>query len=45
MTNRPNGTLCVGTTTDITRRACEHPEGMADGFTKKYDLKRLVYAE
>ena len=45
MTNRPNGTLYVGTTTDIARRAWEHREGVADGFTKKYGLKRLVYAE
>jgi putative endonuclease len=45
MTNRPNGTLYVGTTTDIARRAWEHREGVADGFTKKYSLERLVYAE
>jgi putative endonuclease len=45
MTNRPNGTLYLGTTTDIARRAWEHREGVADGFTKKYGLKRLVYAE
>ena len=37
--------LYVGTTTDIARRAWEHREGVADGFTKKYGLKRLVYAE
>ena len=45
MTNRPNGTFYVGTTTNIARRAWEHREGVADGFTKKYRLKRLVYAE
>jgi putative endonuclease len=45
MTNRPNGTLYVGTTVDLARRAWEHREGVADGFTKKYGLKRLVYAE
>ena len=37
--------LYVGTTTDIARRAWEHREGVAEGFTKKYDLRRLVYAE
>ena len=48
VTNRPNGTLYVGTTADIARRAWEHRERVADGFTKKYGLKRLkrlVYAE
>jgi putative endonuclease len=45
MTNRPNGTLYVGVTVDLVRRVWEHREGMADGFTKQYDLKRLVYFE
>jgi putative endonuclease len=45
ITNRPNGTLYVGTTTDLARRAWEHREGIADGFTKRYGLQRLVYAE
>jgi putative endonuclease len=45
LTNRPNGTLYVGTTVDLARRVWEHREGVADGFTKKYGLKRLVYAE
>jgi putative endonuclease len=35
----------VGTTTHLARRAWEHREGIADGFTKKYGLTRLVYAE
>jgi putative endonuclease len=45
MTNRPNGTLYVGVTGDIVRRAWEHREGAIEGFTKTYDLKRLVYFE
>ncbi|MFZ3236956.1 MAG: GIY-YIG nuclease family protein [Stellaceae bacterium] len=45
MTNRPNGTLYVGTTVDLARRAWEHREGVTDGFSKKYGLRRLVYAE
>jgi len=45
MTNRPNGTLCVGVTSDIARRAWEHREGVAPGFTKRYGLKRLVHVE
>jgi putative endonuclease len=45
MTNRPNGTLYVGVTTNLARRAWEHREGLIDGFTKTYGLTRLVYAE
>jgi len=45
VTNRRNGVLYVGTTVDLARRAWEHCEGVAEGFTKKYGLKRLVYAE
>ena len=45
LTNRPNGTLYVGVTHDLVRRVWEHREGVADGFTKRYALKRLVYFE
>ena len=45
VTNRPNGTLYVGVTSDLARRAWEHRAGVADGFTKRYGLKRLVFAE
>jgi putative endonuclease len=45
MTNRPNGTLYVGVTSDLARRAWQHREGLVEGFTKKYGLKRLVYVE
>jgi putative endonuclease len=45
MTNRPNGTLYVGVTSDLARRAWEHREGLIPGFTKKHGLKRLVFVE
>jgi putative endonuclease len=45
MTDRPKGTLYVGVTSDLARRAWEHREGIVEGFTKRYRLKRLVYAE
>jgi putative endonuclease len=45
MTNRRNGTLYIGVTNDVARRAWEHREGLVDGFTKRYGLKRLVHAE
>jgi len=45
MTNRPNGTLYVGVTSDLRRRIFEHKANGAGGFTSKYGLHRLVYAE
>ncbi len=45
MTNRPNGTLYTGVTSHLARRAWEHRDGVVDGFTKRYGLKCLVYAE
>jgi putative endonuclease len=45
MTNRRDGTLYVGVTTNLARRAWEHRNGVVAGFTKRYNLTRLVYAE
>lgn len=45
MTNRIYGTLYIGVTNDIARRAWEHREGLIDGFTKQHALKMLVYTE
>lgn len=45
MTNRPDGSLYIGVTSDLPRRIWEHREGVIDGFTKRHGLKRLVYAE
>ena len=39
------GTLYVGVTNDLIRRANEHREGNVAGFTKKYGVKSLVYFE
>ena len=45
LASRPHGTLYVGVTNDLIRRVHEHREGLADGFTKKYDVKALVWFE
>lgn len=45
MTNRRDGVLYVGVTSNLPRRAYEHREGLIEGFTKRYGLKRLVYVE
>ena len=45
MTNKPDGTLCIGVTSNLVKRVYEHRNGLVDGFTKKYNCKRLVYFE
>ena len=45
MTNKRNGVLFAGVTSNLPRRAYEHREGLIDGFTKQYGLKLLVYYE
>ena len=45
VTNRPDGTLYIGVTNDLARRAWEHREGLIEDFTKRYGLTRLVFFE
>jgi putative endonuclease len=45
MTDEPNGTLYIGVTSDLPRRAWQHREGLIEGFTKRYGLTRLVFFE
>jgi putative endonuclease len=45
MSNRPNGTLYIGVTTNIAARAWQHRTGAVSGFTSKYKLTMLVYVE
>ena len=45
MANRPFGSLYVGVTNDIGRRSWEHRTGAYNGFTKRYRLGMLVFAE
>ena len=40
-----NGTLYVGMTTDPSRRISQHKSGAVPGFTRAYEVKRLVYIE
>ena len=39
------GTLYIGVTSNLVRRIYEHRMGLADSFTKKYRIHRLVYFE
>ncbi len=43
--SKRHGTLYIGVTSDLPRRAFEHREGLAKGFTKKYGCKMLVWYE
>jgi putative endonuclease len=45
MTNRKEGSLYIGITNNLARRAYEHREKLVSGFTQKYNLHRLVYYE
>ncbi len=45
MASQRNGTLYIGVTNNLVRRAYEHREGLVEGFTKRYGVKLLVYFE
>ena len=45
ITNRPDGILYTGVTSNLAGRIWEHREGIDQGFSKKYGLKRLVWHE
>ena len=45
MTSGRHGTLYIGVTSDLNRRAWEHREGVYPGFTKTYRCNRLVWYE
>jgi putative endonuclease len=45
MTSGRNGTLYIGVTSDLTKRAYEHRNALVAGFTRKYGCKLLVWYE
>jgi putative endonuclease len=45
MASGRRGTIYVGVTNDLLRRVSEHRQGLAAGFTKRCDVKRLVWFE
>jgi len=45
LASKRNGTLYTGMTDDPARRMWEHQTGVFPGFTKKYGVKTLVWAE
>ncbi len=45
LTNKPNGVLYVGVTSNLPRRLYEHQQGLVEGFSKRYRLKQVVLIE
>ena len=45
LASRVGGTLYTGVTNDLVRRVYVHREKLAEGFTKRYGVSRLVYFE
>jgi putative endonuclease len=45
MASGRNGTLYIGVTSDLVKRAWEHRNGVVAGFTRKYGCKLLVWYE
>lgn len=45
ITNKNNKTLYIGVTNDLRRRIFEHKNKFVEGFSKKYNLTKLVYYE
>jgi len=45
MTNKNNTALYTGITSDLKRRVYEHKEKLSEGFTKQYNITKLVYYE
>jgi putative endonuclease len=45
LTNKINTVIYVGVTSDLVKRVYEHKTGIIEGFTKKYNVNKLVHYE
>jgi len=45
MTNKNKTVIYTGVTNDLKKRIYEHKRKLVDGFTKKYNIDKLIYYE
>ncbi|MEE9536121.1 MAG: GIY-YIG nuclease family protein [Desulfobacterales bacterium] len=45
LASKRNGTLYIGVTSDLVKRIWEHKNNRVEGFTKRYNVNRLVWHE
>ena len=45
LASKKNGVLYIGMTNDLRKRVFEHKNNLIDGFTKRYNVNKLVYFE
>ena len=45
LVSKRNGTLYIGVTSNLVKRVYEHKNNIIEGFTKKYNIQKLVYYE
>jgi len=45
LASKRNGTLYIGVTNDLVKRVYQHRQGIVEGFTKKYNVHKLMYFE
>jgi putative endonuclease len=45
LANKRNGTIYVGVTAELKKRVYQHKEKLVEGFTKKYNIDKLMYFE
>lgn len=45
LTNKTNSVMYIGVTNDLSRRIYEHKSKIIEGFTKRYNVNKLVYVE
>ncbi len=45
LASRRNGTLYIGITSDLQKRVWEHKNDLVEGFTRRYEVHKLVWYE
>jgi len=45
LSNKRNGVLYIGVTSDLLKRTYQHKSHVVNGFSKKYNLNKLIYFE